>query len=226
MFSQNGSIVCAFSGWRLTKVHKLNSLKSSYFLRLFNFMEHFVLIGLMAAIYAAVIYGVGMLTAVTIPVMHVFAPSMTGILMGPIVLFVVKTVRRFGVLTLLAGLGVALFTLTGMGSINCLIFVVIIGLIADVIIAKTGFKTLSIGIGHGLTQAAYFTGGAFPFLFFLERELAKWQEMGMSREEILEYVKYFTGTFAVIGIVSAIVFGIAGVYIGKLILKRHFKDME
>ena len=94
------------------------------------------------------------------------------------------------------------------------------------IITKTRFKTLSIGIGHGLTQAAYFTGGVFPFLFFLERELAKWQEMGMSREEILEYVKYFTGTFAVIGIVSAIVFGIAGVYIGKLILKRHFKDME
>ena len=189
-------------------------------------ISHFVLIGLMAAIYAAVIYGVGMLTAVTIPVMHVFAPSMTGILMGPIVLFVVKTVRRFGALTLLAGLGVTLFTLTGMGSINCLIFVVIIGLIADVIIAKTGFKTLSIGIGHGLTQAAYFTGGAFPFLFFLERELAKWQEMGMSREEILEYVHYFTGTFAVIGIVSAVIFGIAGVYIGKLILKRHFKDME
>ena len=92
------------------------------------------------------------------------------------------------------------------------------------IITKTGFKTLSVGIGHGLTQAAYFTGGVFPFLFFLERELAKWQEMGMSREEILEYVKYFTGTFAVIGIVSAIVFGIAGVYIGKLILKRHFKE--
>ena len=158
--------------------------------------------------------------------MHVFAPGMTGLLMGPIVLFVVKTVRRFGVLTLLAGLGVALFTLTGMGSINCLIFVAIAGLIADVIITKTRFKTLSIGIGHGLTQAAYFTGGVFPFLFFLERELAKWQEMGMSREEINEYVKYFTGTFAVIGIVSAIVFGIAGVYIGKLILKRHFKDME
>ena len=94
------------------------------------------------------------------------------------------------------------------------------------IITKTRFKTLSIGIGHGLTQAAYFTGGVFPFLFFLERELAKWQEMGMSREEINEYVKYFTGTFAVIGIVSAIVFGIAGIYIGKLILKRHFKDMD
>ena len=94
------------------------------------------------------------------------------------------------------------------------------------IITKTGFKTLSIGIGHGLTQAAYFTGGAFPFLFFLERELAKWQEMGMSREVILEYVHYFTGTFAVIGIVSAIIFGIAGIYIGKLILKRHSKDIK
>ena len=66
----------------------------------------------------------------------------------------------------------------------------------------------------------------FPFIFFLERELAKWQEMGMSREEIREYVQYFTGAFAVIGLVSAIVFGIAGVYIGKLILKRHFKDVD
>ena len=45
-------------------------------------------------------------------------------------------------------------------------------------------------------------------------------------EDILEYVHYFTGTFAVIGIVSAIIFGIAGIYIGKLILKRHFKDMK
>lgn len=145
---------------------------------------------------------------------------------GAIVLFIVKTVRRFGVLMLLAGLGVALFTLTGMGSINCLIFVVIAGLIADVIIAKTGFKTFSIGIGHGLTQAAYFAGGAFPFLFFLERKLSKWQKMGISLEEMHEYVQYFTGAFAVIGIVSAIVFGIVGIYIGKLILKRHFKDME
>ena len=189
-------------------------------------ISHFVLIGLMAAIYAAVIYGVGMLTSVTIPIMHVFAPSMTGILMGPIILFVVKTVRRFGVLTLLAGLGVALFTLTGMGSINCLIFVVIAGLISDVIITKTGFKTLSIAAGHGLTQAAYFGGGVFPFIFFLERELAKWQEMGMSLDEIREYVQYFTGAFAVIGLVSAVIFGIVGVYIGKHILKRHFKDME
>ena len=53
-------------------------------------ISHFVLIGLMAAIYAAVIYGVGMLTAVTIPVMHVFAPGMTGLLMGPIVFFCCK----------------------------------------------------------------------------------------------------------------------------------------
>ena len=50
--------------------------------------------------------------------------------------------------------------------------------------------------------------------------------MGMSSDEIREYVQYFTGAFAVIGLVLAVVFGIAGVYIGKLILKRHFKDMD
>ena len=38
-------------------------------------ISHFVLIGLMVVIYAAVIYGVGMLTSVTIPIMPVLAES-------------------------------------------------------------------------------------------------------------------------------------------------------
>ena len=60
----------------------------------------FVLIGLLAAVEAAVIYGVGMLTAVLAPIMHVFGPSITAFIMGTVALFVVKKVRRFGALNL------------------------------------------------------------------------------------------------------------------------------
>ncbi|MDO4721130.1 MAG: MptD family putative ECF transporter S component [Peptostreptococcaceae bacterium] len=190
-------------------------------------ISNFVLIGLLAAIDAAVIYGAGMLTAVMAPVMHVFAPSLTALIMGTVVLFLVKKIQQFGAMTLLVSLGVAIFTLTGMGSsITLLPFVIITSLIADWIIMKTNFKTLSIGIGYGFTQAAYFFGGCFPFIFFLEREIKKWVEMGVSEEEMYGYAKYLTGGFAAIGVISAILFGIIGVYIGKLILKKHLKDMN
>lgn len=189
-------------------------------------ISNFVLIGLLAAIDAAVIYGVGMLTAAMLPVMHVFASSITALIMGSVVLFLVKKIQRFGAMTLLVSLGVAIFTLTGMGSITLLPFVIVTSLIADWIIMKTNFKTLSIGIGYGFTQASYFFGGCFPFIFFLEREIKKWVEMGVSEEEMYGYAKYLTGGFAAIGVISAILFGIIGVYIGKLILKKHFKNMN
>lgn len=189
-------------------------------------VSDFVLIGLLAAVHAAVIYGVGMITSVMTPIMHMFGPSITALIMGSVALFVVKKIERFGALTLLVGLGTALFTLTGMGSIPILIFVVIVGIVADIIIFKTNFKTLSVGVGFGCTQAAYFFGGCLPFLFFLEREVQKWIDMGLGKDEIYSYVKYFTGGFAVLGVVSAIICGIIGVYIGKAILKKHFKNID
>lgn len=188
-------------------------------------VSDFVLIGLLAAVHAAVIYGVGMLTAIMIPIMHVFATSITALIMGSIILFVVKKTEKFGAFTLLVSLGTALFTLTGMGSITCLIFVVIVSFVADIIIFKTKFNTLTIGIGFGFSQAAYFFGGCFPFIFFLEREVQAWMEMGLGEEEIYGYVKYFTGGFAALGTISSIICGIIGVYIGKTILKKHFKNI-
>ena len=105
-------------------------------------------------------------------------------------------------------------------------YVIVASLIADGVIAKTNFKTISIGIGYGFTQAAYFFGGCFPFIFFLDREINKWVEMGVTEEEMYGYIRYLTGGFAVIGVVSAILCGIVGVYVGKLILRRHFKNID
>lgn len=189
-------------------------------------IRDFVLIGLLAAVEAAVIYGVGMLTAVLAPIMHIFGPSITAFIMGTVALFIVKRVRRFGAMTLFQSLGIALFTLTGMGSVVCLICVVIVSLIADILITKTNFKTISVAVGHGLAHAAYFFGGCFPMLFFLEREINRWVEMGLSEEAIQEYVKYFTGGFVALGTAAALICGVLGVYVGKTLLKRHFKDMD
>lgn len=189
-------------------------------------ISDFVLIGLLAAVDAAVIYGVGMLTAVLTPIMHVFGPSITALLMGTVALFIVKKVRRFGAMTLFQSLSVALFALTGMGSVVCLVCVIMGSFIADIFITKTGFKTASISIGHGLSHAAYFFGGCFPMLFFLEREINQWVEMGLSEEAIQEYVRFFTGGFVALGTIVALICGVLGVYVGKTLLKRHLKGMD
>ena len=57
-------------------------------------ISDFVLIGLLAAIDAAVIYGVGMLTAAMVPVMHVFTSSITALIMGTVVLFAGRVDRN------------------------------------------------------------------------------------------------------------------------------------
>ena len=129
-------------------------------------------------------------------------------------------------MTLLVSLGTALFTLTGMGSITILIFVIAVSLIADIIVFKTNFKTIAVGIGYGFTQAAYFFGGCFPFIFFFDREVRKWINMGLGKDEIYAYAKYLTGGFAVLGVLSAIICGVIGVYIGKGILKKYFKNID
>lgn len=80
-------------------------------------ISDFVLIGLLAAIDAAVIYGVGMLTAAMVPVMHVFTSSITALIMGTVVLFVVKKIQRFGAMTLLVSLGWQSLRLQGWGAL-------------------------------------------------------------------------------------------------------------
>ena len=50
--------------------------------------------------------------------------------------------------------------------------------------------------------------------------------MGLGEDEIYAYAKYLTGGFATLGIVSAIICGVIGVYIGKGILKKHFKNID
>ena len=38
--------------------------------------------------------------------------------------------------------------------------------------------------------------------------------------------QYFTGGFVALGTAAALICGVLGVYVGKTLLKRHFKDMD
>ena len=63
-------------------------------------ISDFVLIGILAAVYGAITLGVGAITATLNPMLHMFSPAITAIILGTVVLFVVKKINKFNALTL------------------------------------------------------------------------------------------------------------------------------
>lgn len=187
----------------------------------------FVLIGLLAAIYGAVTLGIGMITAMIHPLLHLFSPAIVSVLMGTVVLFVIKKVEKFGALSLFIGVGICLFAgLSGMMYVPLILTVILTSLLAEAAAYKLHYNIPAVAIGYGLIQAAYIFGGCIPVLFFLEQNMQHWKDAGMDAQTIEGFVRHSTGWFLVLGMTVSFTGGIVGVLLGKLILKKHFKDLR
>lgn len=190
-------------------------------------ISDFVFIGLLSAVYGAIALGIGMLTATLNPILHMISPAIIALIMGTIVLFVVYKVNKVGAFTLFFGVStVAFFGFSGMFYFPLIAVVTGTAFIVDLVISKLKYKTPFVAIGYGVVLASYIFGGCIPVLFFLEQNIKHWQEAGMDSATIEEFVRLSTGWFLVGSMFACFVAGIIGVYIGKIILKRHFKEIE
>lgn len=186
-------------------------------------VSDFVLIGILAAVYGAVTLGIGMSTASINPMLHMFSASIVALILGTVVLFVVKKVDKPGVLALFISISIAMFAgFSGMFYLPFVGTVVITSIIVDMILRKSNYKTSYLAIGYGVIQSAYIFGGCIPVLFFLDQNIKKWQDAGMSMEMIQGFVKHSSGWYLVMTMSAAFVAGIIGINIGKAILKKHF----
>ena len=190
-------------------------------------ISDFVLIGILSALYGVLVLGIGALTVLLSPAMHALSPALIGVLLGTVFLFVVKKIPKFGAITLFVAISTALFAgFSGMmyvlfvGSVTAVAFVV------DVLVRQVGQRVPLLAAGYGLIQAAYVFGGAIPLLFFLEQEMVRWQEAGMDMERIQKFVEHSTGVFLAAGMGIAFLGGFIGIYIGKRILRKHFKELR
>ena len=190
-------------------------------------ISDFVLIGILAAVYGVLVMGIGALTVLIAPMMHALSPAVIGILLGTIVLFVAKKIPKFGAITLFVAISTALFAgFSGMMYVPFVGSVTAVAFIVDVFVRQVGQRIPVLAAGYGLIQAAYVFGGAIPILFFLEQEMARWQEAGMDLERIQKFVEHSTGIFLAAGMGIAFLGGFIGIYIGKRILRKHFKELN
>lgn len=189
-------------------------------------ISDFVLIGILAAVYGVLVLGLGALTALMAPAMHVLSPAVIGAVLGTIVLFVVKKIPKFGALTLFVGISTALFAgFSGMMYVPFVGTVTATALVVDFIAQRLDYKIPALAVGFGLIQSAYVFGGAIPLLFFLEQNIEKWQAAGMDMKFIERMVSHSTGWFLVAAMAIAFAGGFIGIYLGKRVLKKHLKEL-
>ena len=187
----------------------------------------FVLIGILSALYGVLVLGIGALTVLLSPAMHALSPALIGVLLGTVFLFVVKKIPKFGAITLFAAISTALFAgFSGMMYVPFVGSVTAVALAVDLAVRVLGQRIPILAAGYGLIQASYVFGGAIPMLFFLEQNIQRWQEMGMDMQTIQHFVEHSTGVFLAAGMGIAFMGGFIGVYIGKRILKKHFKELS
>lgn len=190
-------------------------------------ISDFVLIGILSALYGVLVLGIGALTVLLSPAMHALSPALIGVLLGTVFLFVVKKIPQFGAITLFAAISTALFAgFSGMMYVPFVGSVTAVAFVVDLAVRGLGSRIPVLAAGYGLIQASYVFGGAIPLLFFLEQEMVRWQEAGMDMERIERFVEHSTGAFLAAGMGIAFLGGVIGIYIGKRILQKHFKELN
>ncbi len=190
-------------------------------------ISDFVLIGILSALYGVLVLGIGALTVLLSPAMHALSPALIGVLLGTVFLFVVKKIPKFGAITLFAAISTALFAgFSGMMYVPFVGSVTAVAFVVDLAVRGLGSRIPVLAAGYGLIQASYVFGGAIPLLFFLEQEMVRWQEAGMDMERIERFVEHSTGAFLAAGMGIAFLGGVIGIYIGKRILQKHFKELN
>lgn len=184
-----------------------------------------LLVSLLTAIYT-VIYFITMVISTPLGAFgHAISPGINGIFIGTIIYFMARKVGKMWQYTLMTLLLMGVFAIMGGGYIPWLISSVTMAIIADFIVSKSNKTSVfKIAFASGLMNIGQAWGAIIPSLFFLNSYRSEWIERGQTPEAMDELIKYTSGYWALISTVLVFVLSFVGVYIGYMILKKHFKE--
>lgn len=177
-------------------------------------------VGLFTVLY----FVLGCCVAIPIGMVPVFLPILgtlwviiTGI---PFMLFLTR-VKKFGMVTLMAILSGLLMGLTGMGFWGVPMGVVF-GILGDLIIKSGEYKSIQKGILGYAVFSLWMMGTYIPMYFMAEQSKADFASQ--FNEEYAEKVMSVMPMWSIILVAASIfAFAFVGGYLGKALLKKHFK---
>lgn len=178
-----------------------------------------IIIGVLNTI-AIVCYALAVLIACSTVIGLFFSTALAFLVMGTVYMLIVCKVRKKGTFFICA----ALMSLVGLigGRIFTTVGCIAGGLLAEIIVGN--YKSFRrIVMAYASYAAAVAIGVYAPaFIMGANYLLARGTERGMTPEIVAQYEDYFKLPYFIAVLVLNAVMAIAGAYIGKLILRRHF----
>lgn len=189
-------------------------------------IKDILLIALLTAVYM-ILYFITMMVIMPLGAFgHAISPGICGLLAGTVIYFMARKVGKMWQFTLMTLLTMGVFALMGGGYLPWLISSTLTAILADFIASHSKeTPVLKIAVSSALMHMGQAWGAIIPTMFFVDRYREEWISRGQTAEAMDNMIRYTAGKWGVISSVVVFLLAFAGVYIGYLILRKHFKEV-
>lgn len=188
-------------------------------------LKDIILIALLTAVYM-ILYFIAMgIISVLGPFGHAISPGIAGILSGAVLYFMNRKIGKMWEYSLFTLIVMAIFALMGGAYLPWLITSMITAMIADFISSKSNDTPVwKLAVSSGLMHMGQAWGAIIPSLFFVESYRNHWIARGQSPADMDANIYYTGGMFGILASVLTFALSFIGMYIGYLLLRKHFKE--
>lgn len=189
-------------------------------------IKDILLVALLTAIYMILYFIVMAIITPLGAFGHAISPGLCGALSGIVLYFMSRKVGKMWQFTLMTLLVMGIFALMGGGYLPWLISSVSTAILADLIASKSKQESvLKIALASGIMHMGQAWGAIIPSMFFVEKYKEEWVKRGQPAEAMDEMIRYTAGQWGIISSIIVFVLAFIGVYIGYLILRKHFQEV-
>ncbi len=190
-------------------------------------LKDIVLIALLTVVYFIIYMAVMTGTTMLGPFGHAISPGAASLFTGAIIIFMNRKIGKMWEYTLFTLLLMGAFALMGAGYLPWVISSVAMAVAADLIASRSNNTPIwKIAVAAGLMPVGQAWGAIIPSIFFLERYRSHWIERGVSPEEMDAMIKFTSGTMGLVSTIVVFVMGIAGVFVGYMMIRKHLEKMK
>ncbi len=187
-------------------------------------IKDIVMIALLSALYMIFYMVAGTAVMVFGAFGHAISPGVCAIFTGTIMYFMSRKVGKFGQFLIMQAICMILFSIMGAGYLPWFVTSMLGALIADLIASRSNKPAVwKVAAASGVFHVGQAFGSIIPSMFFLESYREDWIARGQTPEAMDEMISYTTGFMGIISTVIVFLLAAIGVYIGYLILRKHFE---
>ncbi|MBU5298484.1 MptD family putative ECF transporter S component [Clostridium sporogenes] len=185
-------------------------------------IKDLVTIGIFSAIYFVVNLIVMVCGGIS-PIIWIFMPAIIGLLCGVIFMLMTAKVKKFGAILIMSIITALIYFATGQFTVVLLVSFAIVSIIAEFIRRGFGYKSFTGNLIAYVIFSLGMTGSPLPIWLFGDSFLKSIMEQGMSASYV-EGLKTLTSTGMLVSMyVATFITALIGGFIGKSMLKKHFK---